>query len=275
MRTLNCKRTARLISLYVAGDLVGAPEREVAAHLAACETCRRLADEFSESGRLLTQASAPPEFGAEFYSGIRQAVLGEIGRERMPSKPSLFRPRWLYATAFAAIVIASGVVLLHFAGAGRETPPDLVRAPQTTGQPTSPSSDGQSPRKKHELPGTRSAQSSNVLALARPHGSFRRFEGMRTPFASVTAQAARDSGTQIELPMQSSTRVGTNAAGSVATVGGPSSASSGRASASQVSRMEIQTADPNIRIIWLSPRESREPEPTNHDQDQRENGNRK
>ncbi|PYS85960.1 MAG: anti-sigma factor, partial [Acidobacteria bacterium] len=38
-----------MISLYVAGDLIGAPEREVAAHLAACDGCRRLADEFSES----------------------------------------------------------------------------------------------------------------------------------------------------------------------------------------------------------------------------------
>ena len=33
--------------------------------------------------------------------------------------------------------------------------------------------------------------------------------------------------------------------------------------------------DPNIRIIWLSPRESREPAENNHDQDPRENGNRK
>ena len=122
MRTLNCKRTARMIPLYVAGDLVGAPEREVAAHLAACETCRRLAEEFSESSRLLTQACTPPEFGAEFYSGIRHALLGEIARDHVLSKPWLFRPRWLYATAFAAIVIVSAVMLQHFAGTQRETP---------------------------------------------------------------------------------------------------------------------------------------------------------
>ena len=103
MRRLNCKRTARMISLYIAGDLVGAPEREVAAHLAACDGCRRLADEFSESSSLMTEACAPPEFGAEFYSGIRQAVLGEIASDQMLAKPSIFRPRWLYATAFAAI----------------------------------------------------------------------------------------------------------------------------------------------------------------------------
>ena len=204
MRTLNCKRMARMISLYVAGDLVGAPEREVAAHLAACETCRRLTEEFSESSRLLTQSCTPPEFGAEFYSGIRHAVLGEIATDQMLSKPSPFRPRWLYATAFAAIVIVSAVMLLHFAGTQRETPQGLARAPQVTGQPRSQSSEVQSPRKKHELPGTLSAQSSKFPTHLNPRGSSRHFAEMRTPDQLVTAQAARD--TQIEPAMQSSTR---------------------------------------------------------------------
>lgn len=275
MRTLNCKRAAGMISLYVAGDLRGAPEREVATHLAACEACRRLAEKFSESSSLLTQACTPPEFGAEFYSGIRCAVLGGITRDRILSKPSLFRPRWLYATAFAAIVIASGVVLQQFAGTGRETPPGLALAPTATDQPTSRSSEVRSPRKLHGLPGTLRAPSNKVLALANRHGSSRHFEGMRKPFALVTAQAARDSRTQIEPAVQASTRAVPNAAESVTLAGRPSSSSSGRASASQVSRIEIQTSDPNIRIIWLMPRESREPDGTNHDQDHPENSNRK
>ena len=275
MRTLNCKRTARMIPLYVAGDLVGAPEREVAAHLAACETCRRLTEEFSESSRLLTQSCTPPEFGAEFYSGIRHAVLGEIATDQMLSKPSPFRPRWLYATAFAAIVIVSAVMLQHFAGTRREPPQGLARAPQVNGQPRSQSSEVQSPRKKHELPGTLSAQSSKVLALANPRGRSRHFEGMRKPFALVASQNARDSRAQIEPAMQSSTSVRPNAAEAVALAGGPSSSLSGRALASEVSRIEIQTADPNIRIIWLGTRESREPAENSHDQDRNENSNRK
>jgi hypothetical protein len=44
---------------------------------------------------------------------------------------------------------------------------------------------------------------------------------------------------------------------------------------SQVSRIEIQTADPNIRIIWLSPRESGEPDGAKRDQDHPETSNRK
>jgi len=247
-----------MISLWVAGDLVGAPEREVAAHVAACEGCRRLAGEFSESKSLLTQAGTPPEFGAEFYSGIRCAVLGEIASDQILSRPSLFRPRWLYATAFAAIVIVSAVMLQHFAGASREPPRDLARAPQVTVHPTAQSSDGESSRKKHELTGTPGEPSSKILALVNRRGSSRHFDETRTPDTLVAAQAARDSGAQIEPAVQSSTRVGPVAI----------------EASSQVSRIEIQTADPNIRIIWLSPRESREPA-ENHDQDPRENGNRK
>jgi len=229
-----------MISFFVAGDLVGAPEREVATHLAVCERCRQLAEEFSDSSSLLTQAFAPPEFGAEFYSGIRDAVLGEITRDRRRSKPALFRRPWIYATAFAAVVIASGLMLQRFGSTRRATPTDLARAPQVTGQPTSPP-EVPSPRKKHELPGKRRAQSSNVLALA-PHLSSRDL---------IASQATRDGGTQIEPVVQSPTRVRPVAL----------------AASSQISRIEIQTADPNIRIIWLSPRESREPEDTNHDKD--------
>jgi hypothetical protein len=275
MRTLTCKRTARMISLYVAGDLVGAPEREVATHLAACEDCRRFGEEFSESSSLLSQACTPPEFGAEFYSGIRQAVLGEITRDRMRSKPSLFRPRWLYATAFAAIVITLGVLLQHFVSTRRATPPELARAPQVIDQPTRPSSGVPSPRKKHEPPRTLGEQSNKVVfALVTPRRSPGQFEAMRKSDASDAAQAPRDERAQIEPVMQSPTSVGPVAPGSASLSGGSASSSSGRASASEVSRIEIQTADPNIRIIWLSPRESREPE-TNRNQDHPETSNRK
>ena len=258
MRTLNCKRTARMISPYIAGDLLGAPEREVATHLAACEACRRLADEFSESSGLLAEACALPEFGAEFYSGIRHAVLGEIASEQMISKPSLFQPRWLYATAFAAIVIVSGVMLQHFVSARREPPKELASAPQVADQPTSPS-EVPSPRKKHEQTGKRSAQSNSLLASASRRGSSRHPAETRTPNELVAAQATRDSSAQIAPAIQASTTVGPVALEGL----------------SQVSRIEIQTADPNIRIIWLSPRESREPAEKNHDPDPRENGNRK
>ena len=280
MRTLNCKRVAQMISLYVAGDLVGAPEREVATHLAACERCRRLAEDFSESSSLLTQACRPPEFNAAFYSGIRRAVLDEIRRDRMLSKPSLFRRRWLYATAFAAVVMAAGLMLQHFGSTRRETPQGLAGQAKATNSSSSPglSELQQSPRKPQGLPGTLAGKSHKDLALENPRRSLKQFETVRKPDASRIAQAGL---AQIALAMQSSTSASTSispaALESTTFSLGSTSPPAGRASASQVSRIEIQTADPNIRIIWLAPqesRESREFDEINHDQDQDENGNR-
>jgi hypothetical protein len=44
------------------------------------------------------------------------------------------------------------------------------------------------------------------------------------------------------------------------------------ADSAEVSRIEIQTADPNIRIIWLAPQKSEAPDPN---EPKNENGERK
>jgi hypothetical protein len=259
MRTSNCKRIAPRISLYVAGDLVGESEREVAVHLAACEECRRLSEEFSESGSLLARARVLPEFGAEFYSGIRSSVLADIERGRILSKPSLFRPRWLYATALAAVVIASGVMLQHFSRTRHPASQNLALAPQVTGQPESDQAKGNS-------------VSSSPQSLGRSGG---KSGPVRRPDASDRAQAGRKSSEQIAQAMQAPTSVGPVGLDSATLSDGSVSSSSGLALSSQVSRIEIQTANPNIRIIWLAPRESQGTEETNSDQDQPNKGNQK
>lgn len=262
MRTLNCKGVAGMISLYVAGDLVGAPEREVAMHLAACGACRRLAKEFAESNSLLTQACAPPEFGPEFYAGIRNAVLDKITRDRRLSRAPLFRRRWVYATAFAAIVIAAGVVLQYYGNSGRQTPRGLALSPPVTDQATSP-------RQKEgtdSLPSSRQSKGTprvarpSVQALVNQRRSSGQTKTVQQANTSDATQNTLDKNIQIAQAMP---------------LGESPSSPSGRAVASQISRIEIQTADPNIRIIWLGPQEPRESEPTNHDQPQDEDENRK
>ena len=78
MRTLDCKRMAHMVPLYIADDLGGAPEREVVAHLAQCEGCSLIAEEFSERRSLLIQACARPEFNAEFCAGLRRGVTAQF-----------------------------------------------------------------------------------------------------------------------------------------------------------------------------------------------------
>jgi Putative zinc-finger len=260
MRTLSCKRVAPKISLYVAGDLVGEPEREVAVHLLACRECLRLSEEFSASSSLLTQAWALPEFSAEFYAGIRSNVLADIERERVVPKPSLFRRRWLYATAFAAVVITSGIMLQHFNSTRLQAGQSLALAPLVTGPPIlAPAND---------VSVSSSLQSHALSATARAQIRVK----SRRPEASESAQIPRDERGRIAEATQSSTRSQPDTA---VLSGGSAASRPGDASSSEVSRIEIQTANPNIRIIWLAPRESQGTEETNSNQDQPKNGNRK
>ena len=280
MRMFKCKRIARTIPLYAAGDLAGASDREVTAHLATCEACRRLAEEFSRefslSSSLLAQACTPPVFGADFYSGIRRSVLGQITRERMVSKPAFFRRRWLYATAFAALVVAFGLMLQHFGSSKRQPPRGLAIAPQVTDQTPSGRDKGtrfsisqsselpHSTRNERRVAGPRRVQANGIRALANI-GRIRK---------SDAATVKRDEPAQFALVIPSVVADRVIAPALANSSGELPSASSARSSASQLSRIEIQTANPNIRIIWLAPRESRTREEVNHDQDQNENGDR-
>ena len=248
MRTLNCKRMTRMMSLYVAGDLSGAIQRDGTLHLATCDACRRLAEEFSATSALLTQACPPPEFGAEFYTGIRSAVFSEITHERVLSQSSplgsfwgrLWGRRWVYTTALVIAFVAFGVVL-QYRRSTREAPPAFAFTPPVTGQPPTKETNSlppQSPRKAHRATSPQREQRDMVYVARIPHDSPRQIVTTREP------NAARES----------------------------ASSPSGPAPASEISQIEIQTADPNIRIIWLTPRDSRKSEENDHSQYQDENG---
>ena len=264
MRKMDCKRMTRMISLYVAGDLVGEPEREAAAHLAACQACRQLAEEFSESGSLLTQACAQPQFEAEFYAGIRNAVLGKIALDRIGSKPLIFgrlwRRRWVYAAAFAALIVAV-VALQLFRSTSRE-PRNVALTPPAT-RPTAFDQTRRNSSSSGRLSESKQ-QSDRAARQTRPsHRLFARTDSRRVdsqietrkPEGLDAAGTARDN-------RKESAPVTLSSVASVAP----------RAS-SEISRIEIQTADPNIRIIWLAPQESQRPDQNNHNQDP-ENGDR-
>jgi Putative zinc-finger len=263
MRNVNCKSMTKLMPLYVAGDLAGEPEREAGLHLAGCEGCRQLAEEFLESNNLLTQAYAQPEFDAEFYAGIRRAVLGKLPNESLVStKPWPFEGRWerrwIYATSLAVAVIAAVIatVTLQLFLVPRQTSTDLVATPRGAGQPTSAKPpDSASPESS---PATRAqtGQSHIRLASTDSRQSNRRIELVRKPDALDTLTAR-------EAPKEISP---------VITLSGSSAPSLGPAYSSKVSRIEIQTADPNIRIIWLIPRDPRKSDETIHNQEPHENG---
>ena len=275
MKGMNCKRAAEFLPLYAAGDLDAAREKEVASHVAACEGCRRVADEFRESRALLVEAFETPEFGAEFYSGIRSSVLEKISREREPSTPSLvaalFGRRLAYATTFAVALIALALAFQHFRGGRRETTPQLaggqqnVNAPQRDQRRESEASQQLNVKKNEPTPNpTDTAMIPHTESTRRTTPNRR-----REPMPKTVAHD--DESPLIAQVTPSSISVAHEASESASPANGVVSPPAANA-ASQFSRIEIQTADPSIRIIWLAPQKSEAPNPN---EPKNENGERK
>jgi hypothetical protein len=272
---MNCERAAEFLPLYAAGDLDAARADEVASHVAACGDCRQVADEFSESRALLVEAFATPEFDAEFYSGIRSSVLEQISRDREPSTPSpvaaLFGRRLAYATAFAVALFALAPAFQHFRGGRRETTPRelVITPPQIVDTPRPERrTDAVSPTRPDAVRNAPSPKLTYAAAIQRG-GSTRR-DATRDRYALTPEPAARDERDMIAQAPPSFN--GAHEAGGPALPVAGSATSAKTNPAPEVSRIEIQTADPNIRIIWLAPPKSEAPDPN---EPQNENGERK
>ena len=229
MGKLNCKRARRNVPLFVAGDLSSDLDREMVRHLAICEACSRLAREFRESNSLLTEACALPEFGAQFYDEIRNNVLDKITRDGMSPKPR-FGHRWIFASAFALMLVASAVMFVRWRAA-HEAPRDLA---STTGIADNTVSnhapESASPLPSKDLPPKFQPPQKPVRRVTLTHPTSQQF------------QSARNLGAPAADPRVSLSE---------------------RPSASEVSSIEIQTSNPNIRIIWLVA--AGKPEPRTND----------
>jgi Putative zinc-finger len=237
MRTLNCKRATRMMPLYIGGDLPGHLDREMVKHLAICEECDWLAQEYRESSTLLAEACAPPEFGAQFYDEIRNTVLDQIARDGVSSKPQFGR-RWIYAAAFAVMLVASAFMFVRWHVA-REAPSGSAPITLTADN----SASGQEP--------------NSALSLQSRHlpSKFQR--------ASQRVVMPRSATKQLESARNLDAPVGVSHA-----------TSAERAPASEVSRIELQTSNPNIRIIWLVAEYNRAAQETNQDTGEPETRNK-
>ena len=256
MRWWNCKRVARMLPLQIAGDLEESRERSVLRHLGTCENCRRLAEDFTESRSLLAEAHRLPDFDSAFYSEIRNSVLDQIARQRSSMTPS-FHSRWRWATAFAALLITFGVLLQYFSSAMRPRPGDMAGGPPPI-------------QIEQVLAGTLppipapSKPPSGQITGAGPH---KRIEKSKAAVEKVQDEPAPANEAVASFSKPGPTAADLSTPPAQATVSQPAAVSAAR-----VSRIEIQTSNPNIRIIWLTPQAPAAAEPVDHAQDQDENG---
>ena len=221
---MNCKQTEELLPLYAGRDLEEKRATLVTKHLQTCAACARVADEYRESVQL-TEQFAPPVFSEAVYAGIRQRVLREIETEAVApvwsqTNASLFRSRLTWAIA-GVILMAVSMLALYFIMNRGNVEQQLVHQPPAKVQP------GTKERINSGPP-----QDNKRADLPSPVGvpQLQRRKRSRDRIHTVAATATPQPGSLPEpmlFPPPNSTAL------------------------TKPIRVEIQTKDPTIRIIWF------------------------
>jgi Putative zinc-finger len=243
---MNCKNVEPLLSLYVGRDLEEERSRLVATHLQSCTECTVAADEYAGAGQLL-QGYEPPVFSDEVYAGIRAQVLNQIEREfHAPVWPRIFsqfflalvQPRMRWITA--ALLLAISVAALYLSRNNSHQLPKDHQVAVRTGESNQAGrrADVRS-ENSNESAGSSSLSNKGQdrLGITR-----RQMTGKRKANAGVVA-------TNRLRQLDTTTKVNASTSDPMVQrntdVSRPSSAPAPL-------RVEIQTSDRNIRIIWLT-----------------------
>ncbi len=232
---MNCRRVEELIPLYAGGDIDRRLTGEVQAHLERCSGCAELAAEFESSSNWL--AGAAPQLDEAMLADIKRGVMRDI--QKVKPRPgwfelmsrtiagSLLRP----AVAAALLLVVFGA-LTFWIFVGREAPtlpteakgpPDQLVAPE---QLAAEQDDGNSTSVKPKERRIGYDHHPRVVRVSNSQRRKRRAAGSE----QVTTQAANS----LHEAQSPSLRP----------------VDSGR-----MLRIEIQTGDPSIRIIWFAPEE--------------------
>ncbi len=239
---MDCTRVEEMLALFVGDDLDARQTESVRAHLAGCAACQARADEWTASRAWLR--ATPPQFDEAFYAGLRQSVLRELAaRENAGGRfDRLFAwlPQWRWQPVWAAaalLLLAGWTVYRITVGQSSDVQPAYAVATP------SPAALPPDVRKVSDLPGQVSL-SSRGYAPDRwgrsPNNSWAALPGGRRPHAHQAAEPQEVGATDAALVAQ-------------ATAQNTGVARPATAKEPEMLRMEIQTADPNIRIIWLTP----------------------
>lgn len=233
---MNCKQVHELLPLFVGHDLEDSRARQVAAHVQECAHCAGAADEYRETRQMMQQFS-PPQFSEGVYAAMRQRVLREIKASSSSSISSrfvagLFRPRlsWVVATV---LVIALAWSAIYF----------------IANRPNRQESAAHPPITSHEQTSARSQHDQQVLppsSLSANNNSRRVGGRQRRNYSNAVADRSGS------VAMSASTNPSPAADNSLKLDNSTESAAPAEGDSEKPLRMELQTKDPNIRIIWFS-----------------------
>jgi hypothetical protein len=255
---MNCTQVEELLPLYAGHDLAERSERLVTAHLRSCAACALTLEDYRDLRKAMPDF-APPNFPDEVYAEIRRGVWQQIegqSRRRSPfaSIAVWFKPQFVWAAA-AVLMIGFSIVGRYFINQAYDFRPTVVvdlpkivvlrAAAIETHTAALNLHEGASNKRQAKLP-NRQRRSDRMVALDRgnsllaasPHAEVTR---VQKEIAAQTSRLPTGARPTPSLPLPDPTAVGT--------------ADPGNTDAEKPLRMDIQTRNPNVRIIWFSQRE--------------------
>lgn len=246
---MRCELFEQLIPLHVGGDLEPHEADELCQHLNTCAHCRRLNEDFEASQNWLT-GFAVPEFDEASFAKMRVSVISQIEQQekrgRWPgwiiwidSLLPKFSQRLVLASAAIALAVVSGLVATVYRQQLVPTK-TKVEVIADNGRSGSPITNGP------QVITTNGQQVSAVTGKERHSLKPKRADSDLLPSEAFTNGGFSN---VLEPPVIPDEPAATETA-SIASV---------EAEPKEMLRIELQTADPNIRIIWLTPKESGSP----------------
>jgi len=223
-----CTHAEKLIPLFAGDDL---PAREADAlrrHLKSCANCRRLAAEFEESRDWL-RGFAAPQFDDVELNDMRDSVLRDIGRiENRAQWLQWIVPGWnlRFMASMAVLLLVIFVATYAYRGGQSQMTPDNKYAQRNDEVNPSPAPAQRLPLKRPR----RINQNRGVKPVRLPDLAV-----VNAPIVPLIINI----GPVFEPPP-----LGADLAMDDAIFN------------REMTRIEFQTADPNIRIIWLAPKDS-------------------
>lgn len=232
---MNCHQVEKFLPLYASHDLAKKTEWLIGSHLQSCVSCADAAAEYRNARQLL-QDFASPAFSEDVYAEMREAVWRRIETESpAPSFSELigawFRPRlgWAVVTVGLLAVFALGIYFMSNRRTGQQP---LAVTPAKVDA-------GKGQQEQSALPGF-------SLASSRGNNSPR---DQRPPQKRMRSTEVRDRTNSVSMTASS----GPPALLRTSTPNGsiPSGAAV-NSDTQKTLRLEIQTKNPNIRIIWFA-----------------------
>jgi hypothetical protein len=244
---MNCRRIEELIPLYVGGDLDSDKAGAVASHTLTCAGCNEMVAEYEESQRWL-RTYTPPRFDDASLNDMKLSVLREIkGRKSqvtfLNSLAACWTRRLALATSAAFLIIFAALAFYVYQNkAGVASDGNNMAAGGGAAQ------EKQSPEiapVPENSPGLEAAKLAPGATFIRRHR--RRLAGSAR--RGTVARSLKNKEPLAEPPDMKAVRQAV--AGET-----KDTLTSERATSPGVLRIEIQTSDPSIRIIWFSPKET-------------------